>query len=114
MTFTATIEKEIKVECVSEDEEELDESDLEKLDVQVDIQKAYEKLYRNSEKYEKLNRLAMKKMSNFEIEKENLSTKIDEGNQTIGALKFENNFLTEKAKKLDVELFQVLAQLERT
>lgn len=56
----------------------------------------------------------MKKQSNFEIEKENLSTKIDEGNQTISALKFENNFLTEKAKKLDVELFQVRAQLEWT
>ena len=45
MAFTATIEKEIKVECVSEDKEVLDESDLEKLDVQDDIQKAYEKLY---------------------------------------------------------------------
>jgi len=70
MAFTATIEKEIKVECVSEDKEVLDESDLEKLDVQDDIQKAYEKLYRNSEKYKKLYRVAMKKLSNFEIEKE--------------------------------------------
>ena len=70
MAFTATIEKEIKVECVSEDKEVLDESDLEKLDVQDDIQKAYEKLYWNSEKYEKLYRVAMKKLSNFEIEKE--------------------------------------------
>ena len=43
-----------------------------------------------------------------------LSTKFDEANQTIGALRFENNFLTEKTKKLEVELFQVRAQLERT
>ena len=35
-------------------------------------------------------------------------------NQTIGALRFENNFLAEKTKKLEVELFQVSAQLERT
>ena len=40
--------------------------------------------------------------------------KFDEANQTIGALRFENNFLTEKTKKLEVELFQVKAQLDRT
>lgn len=51
----------------------------------------------------------MKKLNNLEIERENLSTKVDEGNQTIGALRFENNSLTEKAKKLDVELFQLRA-----
>ena len=34
--------------------------------------------------------------------------------QTIGVLRFENNFLAEKTKKLAVELFQVRAQLERT
>ena len=33
--------------------------------------------------------------------------------QTIGALRFENNFLAEKTKKLEVELFQVRVQLER-
>ena len=38
--------------------------------------------------------------------------KVDEANQTIGALRFENNFLAEKTKKLEVELFQVRAQLE--
>ena len=43
-----------------------------------------------------------------------LSTKFDEANQTIGALRFENNFLAEKTKKLEAELFQVRAQLKRT
>ena len=38
----------------------------------------------------------------------------DATNQTIGALRFENNFLAKKNKKLEVELFQVKAQLERT
>ena len=33
--------------------------------------------------------------------------------QTIGALRFENNFLAEKTKKLEVELFQVRVQMER-
>ena len=35
-------------------------------------------------------------------------------NKTIGALQFENNFLAKKTKKLEEELFQVKAQLERT
>ena len=35
-------------------------------------------------------------------------------NQTIGAMRFENNFLAKRTKKLEVELFQVRAQLERT
>ena len=42
-----------------------------------------------------------------------ISTKFDEANQTIGALRFENNFLAENAKKLEAELFQVRAQLKR-
>ena len=63
---------------------------------------------------EKLYRLATKKLSDVELDREELSTKFDEANWSIGALKFENNFLAEKTKKLEVELFQVRAQLERT
>ena len=47
----------------------------------------------------------------MELDREELSIKFDEANQTIGALRFENNFVAEKTKKLEVELFQVL---ERT
>ena len=43
-----------------------------------------------------------------------LSTKVDEANQTIGALRFKNNFLAKKTKKLEAKLFQFQAQLERT
>ena len=50
----------------------------------------------------------------MELEREEISTKFDEANQTIGALRFENNFLAKKTKKLEAELFQVRAQLERT
>ena len=59
-------------------------------------------------------RLITKKLSDVELEWEELSIKLDKANQTIGALRFENNFLAEKTKKLEVELFQVKAQLERT
>ena len=50
----------------------------------------------------------------MDLKQEELSTKVNEANQTIGALMFENNFLVEMTKKLDAELFQVRAQLERT
>ena len=100
------------VEDVDE-EEELVESKFEKMDDQDDIQTAYEKLYKVSEKHEKLYRLATKKLSDVELDSEELSTKFDEANQTIGVLRFENNFLAEKTKKFEVELFQVRAQLER-
>ena len=55
-----------------------------------------------------------KKLSDGELEQEEISTKFDEANQTIGTLRFENNFLAEKNKKLKAKLFQVKAQLKRT
>ena len=93
--------------------EELVESKFEKMDDQDDIHTAYEKLYKLFEKHEKLYRLATKKFSDVELDREELSTKFDKANQTIGALRFENNFLAEKTKKLEEELSQVRAQLEK-
>ena len=92
-----------------DEEEDLVESKFEKMDEQDDIHIAYAKLYKVSEKHEKLYRLATKKLSEVELDREELSTKFDEANQTIGALCFENNFLAEKTKKLEVELFQIRA-----
>ena len=101
------------VEDVVEDEE-LVESKFKKMDDQDDIYTAYEKLYKFSEKHEKLYRLTTKKLNDVELDREELSVKFDEANQTIGALRFENNFLAEKTKKLEAKLFQVRVQLERT
>ena len=83
------------------------------MDDQDDIFITYEILYKVSEKHEKLYRLATK-LSDVELNREELYTKFDEANQTIGALRFENNFLVERTNKLEAELFQVKAQLERT
>ena len=96
------------------EEEELVESKFVKMDDQNDIHTAYEKLYKLSEKHEKLYRLTTKKLSDVGLDREELSTKFDEANHTIRALRFENNFLVKKTKKLEAELFQVRAQLERT
>ena len=89
-------------------------SKFEKMDDQDDIHTAYEKLYKLSKKHEKLYRMTTKKLSDVELDREELSTKFDEAKQTIGALRFENNLLGKKTKKLEAELFQVKAQLERT
>ena len=113
--FTATVNPtDGIVEDVDEEEEELVKSKFEKMDDQDDIHTAYEKLYKVSEKHKKFYRLATKKLSDVEFDREELSTKFDEANHTIGALRFENNFLAKKTKKLEVELFQVRAQLEKT
>ena len=95
-------------------EEELVESKFEKMNEQDDIHTAYAKLYKVLEKHEKMYRLPSKKLSDVEPEREELSTKFDDANQNIRALRFENNFLAKKTKKLKAELFQVRTQLERT
>ena len=103
--FTATINL---IEGIVEDvdeEKELVESKFEKIDEQDDIHTVYAKLYKVLEKHEKMYKLASKKLSDMELEREELSTKFDKANQTIGALRFENNFLAEKTKKLEVEPF---------
>ena len=66
--FTATIESlEEAVELVDE-EEKLRESKFEKMDEQDDIHTAYSKLYKVSEKHEKLYKLATRKLSEVELE----------------------------------------------
>ena len=112
--FIATVNPTDKIVDDVVKEEELVESKFEKMDDQDDIHKAYEKLYKLFEKHEKLYRLTTKKFSDVELYCEELSAKFDEANQTIEVLRFENNFLVEKTKKLEAKLFQVRAQLERT
>ena len=107
--FTATVNPTIGIVEDVDEEEDLVKSKFEKMDEQDDIHIAYAKLYKVSEKHEKLYRLTTKKLSEVELEREEISTKFDEANQTIGALRFENNFLAEKTKMLEAELFQVRA-----
>ena len=52
------------------------ESKFEKMDDQDDIYIAYVKLYKVSEKHEKLYRLVTKKLSDVELDREELSTKL--------------------------------------
>ena len=107
--FTTTINPTARIVEDVDEEEDLVESKFIKMDEQDDIHTAYAKLYKVLEKHGKLYRLATKKLSDAELEQEEIFMKFDETNQTIGALRFENNLLAEKTKKLEAELFQVRA-----
>ena len=80
--FTATVDPIEGVTETVDDEEDLVVSKFEKMDEQDDIHSAYAKLYKVSKKHEKLYRLATKKLSDVELDREELSTKVDEANQT--------------------------------
>ena len=99
--FTAIVDPIDRVLGIVDDEKFLVDSKFKKMDDLDDIHTTYEKLYKVFEKHEKLYRLATKKLSDVELDREELSTKFDVANQTIRALQFKNNFLAK-------------AQLERT
>ena len=63
-----------------DEKEELVESKFEKMDKQDDIHTAYAKLYKVSNKHEKLYWLTTKKLSDMELEWKEISTKFDEAN----------------------------------
>ena len=112
--FIATVNPTEGIVEEVDEEEDLVESKFEKIDEHDNIHTAYAKLYKVSEKNEILYRLVTKKLSDVELEREEISTKFDEANQTIRTLRFENNFLAERTKKLEAKLLLVRAQLERT
>ena len=66
--FTATVNPTEGIVEEVDEEEDLVESKFEKMDKQDDIHTAYAKLYKVSEKQEKLYRLATKKLSDVEFE----------------------------------------------
>ena len=114
--FTATVNSTDGIVEDIVEEEELVGSKFKKMDDQDDIHTAYEKLYKFSKKHKKLYRLTTKKLSDVELDREELSTKVDEANQTIRALRFKNNFLVEKTSnaKLDEMLSLQKSASDRT
>ena len=78
--FTATVNPTNEIVEDVVEEEELVESKFEKIDDQDDIHTAYEKLYKLFEKHEKLYRLTTQKLSDVELDCEELSTKFDKAN----------------------------------
>ena len=78
--FIATVDITDEVLETVDDEEDLVNSKFKKMDDQVDIHTAYEKLYKVSKRHEKQYTLATKKLSDVELDREELSTKFDKAN----------------------------------
>ena len=78
--FTATVNPTDGIVEDIVEEEKLVESKFEKMNDQDDIHIAYEKLYKLSKKHEKLYKLTTKKLSDVELDCEELSTKFDDAN----------------------------------
>ena len=76
--FTTTVNPTKGIVEDVDEEKELVESKFENMDEQDDIHRAYAKLYKISEKHEKLYRLATKKLTDVELKWEEISTKFDE------------------------------------
>ena len=74
--FTTTVNPTKGIVEEVDEEEDLVESKFEKMDEQDDIHTAYAKLYKISEKHEKLYRLATKKLSEVELEREEIFHKV--------------------------------------
>ena len=72
--FTAIVDPTDGVWETLNDEEDLVDSKFKKMDDQDNILAAYEKLYKVSEKHEKLYRLATKKLSDVKLDREELFT----------------------------------------
>ena len=66
--FTATVNPTEGIVEDVDDEEDLVDTKFEKMDDQDNIHTAYEKLYKVSEKHEELYRLAIKKLSDLELD----------------------------------------------
>ena len=78
--FITTVNPIERVTETVADKEDLVISKFEKMDEQDDIHTVYAKLYMVSEKHEKLYRLAAKNLSDVELNREELSIKVDGAN----------------------------------
>ena len=78
--FTTIVDPINGISEIVDDEEDLVDSNFEKMNDQDDIHTAYEKLYKVSEKHKKLYRLATKKLSDVELDREEFFTKFDTAN----------------------------------
>ena len=78
--FTTTVNPTKGIVEDVDEEEKLVESKFKNMDEKDDIHTTYAKLYKVSEKYDKLYRLATKKLSDVGLEREEISTKFDEAN----------------------------------
>ena len=97
MTFTATA-------VVSEIETANENPSNGELSKNVDLQEAYNKLYKIAAKDAMSVESGLKKINTLEQEKKNLLLKLFDANELLNSVKIENMFLLEKVKSFELEL----------
>ena len=98
MTFTATA----VVSKIDTANENPFDGELSK---NVDLQEAYNKLYKIAAKDAMSVESGLKKINTLEQEKKNLLLKLFDANELLNSVKIENMFLLEKVKSFELELF---------
>ena len=98
MTFTATA---VVSEIDTANENPFDGE----LSKNVDLQEAYNKLYKIAAKDAMSVESGLKKINTLEQEKKNLLLKLFDANELLNSVKIENMFLLEKVKSIELELF---------
>ena len=98
MTFTATA---VVSEIDTANENPFDGE----LSKNVDLQEAYNKLYKIAAKDAMSVESGLKKINTLEQEKKNLLLKLFDANELLNSVKIENMFLLEKVKSFELELF---------
>ena len=97
MTFTATaVVNEIETANENPSDGELSKN--------VDLQEAYNKLYKIAAKDAMSVESRLKKINTLEQEKKNLLLKLFDANELLNSVKIENMFLLEKVKSFELEL----------
>ena len=107
MTFTATA-------VVSEIETANENPSDEELSKNVDLQEAYNKLYKIAAKDAMSVESGLKKINTHEQEKKNLLLKLFDTNELLNSLKIENMSLIENVKSLELEFSVTREQMDRT
>ena len=98
MTFTATA---VVSEIDTANENPFDGE----LSKNVDLQEAYNKLYKIAAKDAMSVESGLKKINTLKQEKKNLLLKLFDANELLNSVKIENMFLLEKVKSFELELF---------
>ena len=110
MAFDAFVANDKQASSVSDHSESSQEDDSNEDD---NLQTAYNKLFSECMKYEKISRRSLKKLKKVELKKEALKVKLDEAKKLPQLYKAKNFSLVDKIKGLECELVQSRSQLER-
>ncbi|XP_022843115.1 uncharacterized protein LOC111366633 [Olea europaea var. sylvestris] len=114
MAFVATVKSESDKESDKVEEEQSNDNSVNENEDEddIDLQEAYQQLFKESLKIKKVNKSLLKKLDELEREKEKLGGKLQESLKSGSELKCVNEKLEDKVKSLTSELEKSNAHLQ--